>query len=83
MCLYILFYISDCQVSYFVNVLDLVSRDPDVVLVRCIFGSGKPQVGIWNREGMGRGWEGGGQFTSNLGPRWTGSHHAKGGFPSK
>jgi hypothetical protein len=30
--------------------------------------------------GMGRGWEGGGQFTSNLGPRWTGSHHAKEGF---
>jgi hypothetical protein len=29
---------------------------------------------------MGRGWEGGGQFTSNLGPRWTGSYHAKEGF---
>ncbi len=40
-------------------------------------------MGIWNRKGMGRGWERGGQFTSNLGPRWTGSHHAKGGFPSK
>jgi hypothetical protein len=36
--------------------------------------------GIWNGEGMGRGWEGGGQFTSNLGPRWMGSHHAKEGF---
>jgi hypothetical protein len=36
--------------------------------------------GIWNGEGMWRGWEGGGQFTSNLGPRWTGSHHAKEGF---
>jgi hypothetical protein len=36
---------------------------------------------------MGREWgvggKGGGQFTSNLGLRWTGSHHAKGGFPSK
>jgi hypothetical protein len=31
-------------------------------------------------EGMGRGWEGVGQFTSNLGPRWTGSHHDKEGF---
>jgi hypothetical protein len=29
---------------------------------------------------MGRGWEGGGQFTSNLGPRRTGSYHAKEGF---
>jgi hypothetical protein len=37
-------------------------------------------LGIWNGEGMGRGWEGGGQFTSNLGPRWTGSYHAKEGF---
>ncbi len=25
----------------------------------------------------------GAQFTSNLGPGWTGSHHTKGGFPSK
>jgi hypothetical protein len=29
---------------------------------------------------MGRGWKGGGQFTSNLGPGWTGSYHAKEGF---
>jgi hypothetical protein len=36
-------------------------------------------LGIWNGEGMGRGWKGGGQFTSNLGPRWTGSYHAKEG----
>ncbi len=34
-----------------------------------------------NGEGMGREW--GGQFTSNLGPGWTGSHHTKGGIPSK
>ncbi len=33
-------------------------------------------LGIWNGEG----WEGGGQFTSNLGPRWMGSYHAKEGF---
>ncbi len=33
--------------------------------------------------GVGREWGGGGQFTSNLGPRWTGPHHAKGGIPSK
>jgi hypothetical protein len=31
-------------------------------------------------EGMGRGWKWGDQFTSNLGPRWTGSHHIKEGF---
>jgi hypothetical protein len=37
-------------------------------------------LGIWNGEGMGRGWEGGGQFTSNLGPRWMGSYHTKVGF---
>ncbi len=37
-------------------------------------------LGLWNGEGVGREWEGGGQFTSNLGPRWTGSYHAKEGF---
>jgi hypothetical protein len=29
---------------------------------------------------MGRGWKEGDQFTSNLGPKWTGSYHAKEGF---
>jgi hypothetical protein len=38
--------------------------------------------GGW-KIGVGREWGGGGQLTSNLGPRWTGSHHAKGGIPSK
>ncbi len=37
-------------------------------------------LGILNGEGMGRGWKGGVQFTSNLGPRWTGSYHDKEGF---
>ncbi len=41
-------------------------------------GVGKLEWG-WNREGRG----GGGQFTSSLGPGWTGSHHTKGGIPSK
>jgi hypothetical protein len=54
------------------------SRDHDVVLVRRTIKPG--MLGIWNGEGMGRGWEGGGQFTSNLGPRWTGSYHDKEGF---
>ncbi len=46
---------------------------------------GKPQ-GVGNLEwggngkGMGRGWKWGDQFTSNLGPRWTGSYHTKEGF---
>ncbi len=30
--------------------------------------------------GVGREWGGGGQFTSNLGQGWTGSHHEKEGF---
>ncbi len=57
------------------------SGDHDVVLVRRTIDLRGWEFGMGS--GMGRGWEGGGQFTSNLGPRWTGSHHAKGGFPSK
>ncbi len=49
------------------------SRDHDVVLVRHTI-----DLRGWE-FGMGRGWEGGGQFMGNLGPRWTGSHHAKDG----
>jgi hypothetical protein len=63
------------------SVPDHASRIRDVVLVRHIFSSGNPRgSGIWNGKGMGRGWKGGDQFTSNLGPRWTGSYHAKEGF---
>ncbi len=70
---------------YVMRVLDLVSQIRDVVLARRIFSSGKPQgVGIseWGRdgEGMGRVWKCPHQFTSNLGPRWTGSYHIKEGF---
>jgi hypothetical protein len=54
------------------------SRDHDVVLVRHTIKPG--MLGFWNGEGLGRGWKGGGQFTSNLGPRWTGSYHDKEGF---
>jgi hypothetical protein len=28
-------------------------------------------LGIWKGEGCGEGWVKGGQFTSNLRPRWT------------
>jgi hypothetical protein len=62
-------------------VLDLVSQVRDVVLVMCIFSSGKPQgVGILGRGVYGEGdgkW--GDKFTSNLGARWTGSYHSKEG----
>ncbi len=51
---------------------------PPSVLVRRTIKSG--MLGIWNGEGLGRGWEGGGQFASNLGPRWMGSYHTKEGF---
>jgi hypothetical protein len=47
------------------------SRDHDVVVVRRTI-----DLRCWE-FGMGREWEGGGQFTSNLGPRWTESHHVK------
>jgi hypothetical protein len=50
------------------------SRDHDVVLVRRTIDL------RWREFGMGRGWEGEGQFTSNLGPRWTGLYPAKEGF---
>jgi hypothetical protein len=50
------------------------SRDHDVVVVRRTI-----NLGCWD-FGMGRAWEGGGQFTSKLGPRWMGSYHTKEGF---
>jgi hypothetical protein len=59
------------------TVPDHESRDRDVVLARRTIYLGKPR-GVGNLE-----WGRGGQFTSNLGPRWTGLHHAKGGIPSK
>jgi hypothetical protein len=41
---------------------------PEVVLVRRgVIGV----LGIWRGEGLGKGWDRGGQFTSNLRPRWT------------
>jgi hypothetical protein len=60
---------------------DHVSRIRDVALVRRIFSSENPRgSGIWDGEGMVRGWKWGDQFMSNLGLRWTGSYHAKEGF---
>jgi hypothetical protein len=41
---------------------------PEVVFVRrWVIGV----LGIWRGEGTGEGWNRGGQFTSNLRPRWT------------
>jgi hypothetical protein len=61
------------------------SRDRDVVLVRHTIDLGCWEFGRgreWGGDGevMGRGRGRGGQFKSNLGPRMTGSHHAKEGF---
>jgi hypothetical protein len=50
------------------------SQDQDVVVVRRII-----NLGYWE-FGMGRGLRKGGQFTSNLRLRWTGSYHTKEGF---
>jgi hypothetical protein len=68
-----------------VCVQGLGSQDRDVVLVRRVacWGNPKGGSGIWNGEGLGRIWGGGDQFTSNLGPRWMGSHHTKRGISSK
>jgi hypothetical protein len=63
---------------------DHESQDSNVVLVRRTINLGKPRgLRNWNGEGMGRGWGACGQFMSNLRSRWTGSHQAKGGIPSK
>jgi hypothetical protein len=52
---------------------------PEVVLVRrWVIGV----LGIWRGEGLGNGWDRGGQFTSNLRPRWTDSVTAR-RVPSK
>ena len=52
-----------------VGVPDRRSRNiPEVVLVRRW---AVRVLGIWRGEGLGKGWDKGGQFTSNLRPRWT------------
>jgi hypothetical protein len=53
----------------------------NVVLIKCIFGSGKPkgEPGFWVGGYMGQMGEQGSQFTSNLGTRWT-DPVTKGGF---
>jgi hypothetical protein len=55
--------------SYIMSVPDRRSRIiPEVVLVRR-WAVGV--LGIWKGGGLGEGWGKGGQFTSNLRPRWT------------
>jgi hypothetical protein len=51
-----------------VHVPDRRSRILEVVIVRRLI---TWVLGIWMGEGWGKGWERGGQFTSNLRPRWT------------
>jgi hypothetical protein len=57
------------RVTYFHTVPDRRRRIlPEVVFVgRWAIGV----LGIWKGEGLGKGWDRGGQFTSNLRPRWT------------
>jgi hypothetical protein len=51
------------------HVPDRRSRNiPEVVLVRRW---AVRVLGIWRGKGLGEGWDKGGQFTSNLRPRWT------------
>jgi hypothetical protein len=52
----------------FLHVPGRRSRILEVVIVRRLV---TWVLGIWSGEGVGKGWERGGQFTSNLGPRWT------------
>jgi hypothetical protein len=63
---------------------DLVSRIRDVVLVRRIFSSGKPQ-GVGNLEwgGNGEGMERGRSVYEQPGSKVDGILSRKGGFPSK
>jgi hypothetical protein len=62
----------------YTTVPDKRSRSLEVVVVRRInLGSGNLEWG-----GDGKGWERGGQFTSNLRPRWA-DPVTEGGFPSK
>jgi hypothetical protein len=62
------------------TVPDLVSRIRDVVLVRRIFSSGKPQgSGFWNGEGM----EMGRSVYEQPGTKVDGILSHQGGFPSK
>jgi hypothetical protein len=52
----------------FILVPDRRSRILEVVIVRRLI---TWVLGIWRGRGWGKGWERGGQFTSNLRPGWT------------
>jgi hypothetical protein len=70
--------------EYVVNVPDLVSQIRDVVLVRRIFSSGKPQ-GVGNLEwgGNGEGIERGRSVYEQPGTKVDEILSRQGGFPSK
>ncbi len=51
-----------------ITVPDRRSRILEVVIVRRLI---TWVLGIWRGECWGKGWERGGQFTSNLRPKWT------------
>ncbi len=51
-------HVTDILLVDIVHVLDLVSQVRDVILMKCIFGSGRPQgSGFWNEGYMGKGRE--------------------------
>jgi hypothetical protein len=62
------YWITSIYICIRVAVPDKRSRIHEVVVVRRLL---TWLLGIWSGEGMGKGWERGGQFTSNLRPRWT------------
>jgi hypothetical protein len=62
------------DIRHMVNVPDRRSRDHEVVVVRRTI-----NLSTGNLE-WGGSEKRGGQFTSNLRPRWTGSYHSKEGF---
>jgi hypothetical protein len=67
-----------------VVVPDLASRIRDVVLVRCIFSSGKPRgVGKLEWGGNGEGMQRGSSVYEQPGTKVDGILSRQGGFPSK
>ncbi len=61
--------VGGSDLSHTVIVPDRRSRIiPEVILVRR-WAVGV--LGLWRGEGLGEGWDKGGQLTSNLRPRWT------------
>ncbi len=71
----------DLETTLYLTVPDHASRIRDVVLVRRIFSSGNPRgSGIWDGEGMGRGWKWGDLIYEQPGTKVDGILSHQGGF---